>query len=104
LEISRKKNGFLDTSLGKDLIMTEDIEKSVLSVSKISIATALKTFLDEELPFEITEEMVQKVANYFVWKIEDVTPESEKFWELYFDIFYNAVYDALYDKARNEKK
>jgi len=25
LEISRKKNGFLDTSLGKDLIMTEDI-------------------------------------------------------------------------------
>ena len=74
--------------------MVEDIEKPVLFVSQILIANKLEYLIDEALPFEITEEMVEKVAQYFIWKIEEVTPEGEEFWDLYFHFFDDAVFDA----------
>ena len=80
--------------------MSEQIEKPVVYITNDSVKSTLWDFISKEPPFEITDEMMEKVANEFKWLIsETVSNEIDAFWDNYEKILDDAVWNTLYGYA-----
>jgi len=76
------------------------IKKPVLFIDDYDIKSSLSYLIDEEVPFEITEEMVEKVVEQFKWRLENlVSEEIDNFFANFEKIFEDAVWDTLYEYA-----
>ena len=86
----------------KGLVMEKKIEKPVLYFNSRDIELVLEHLIDEKCPFEITEDMVDKVIEEFLCTLGEINYLSKQYWEVLDELHANAVFDALYEKAINQ--
>ena len=86
----------------KGLVMEKKIEKPVLYFDSWDIKCRVEHLIDEECPFEITEDMVDEVIEEFLDSLGQISDISHRFWEVLDELLSNAVFDALYEKAINQ--